>query len=149
MSAYVYNVCMYVYVCMYAYVWVRMYVYACMYVFISVRRQEATVTTSKYYLGIRRERQKEITTFIRLADNPAWFEMVLLPNSSQGCYRYGSLNNNWIIERDFNDRTFENLTGLWWLSDVKPLGSMSGSWLNGLCLPNRKNFAQPGADWGK
>jgi len=52
------------------------------------------VTTSKYYLGIRRERQREITTFIRLADNPTRFEMGLLPNSSQGRYRYGSLNSN-------------------------------------------------------
>jgi len=71
-----------------------MYVYACMCVFIYVRRWEATVTTSKYYRGIRRDRQREITTFIRLADNPARFEMGILPNSSQGCYRYGSLNSN-------------------------------------------------------
>ena len=71
------------------------------------------MTTSEYYLGIRRERQREIITFIRLTDNPARFEMGLPTNSSQGRYRYSSLNSNRIIEREFNDRTFENLTGLW------------------------------------
>jgi hypothetical protein len=106
-------VCMYIcimciHACMYVYVWVRMCIHicmhvlcVCMYVCISVSREDATVTTSKYFLGIRRGRQREIITFIWLADNPARFEMGLPTNSSQGRYRYSSLNSNWIIEKDF------------------------------------------------